>query len=597
MNPVSTTHNVGRLGLALLGAALALLLCHTVAAGGGLPPGTFAGPCDPWVPVNAGAFGMDSGNSYSGEEGFEVAVFAGQLYVGMEADNAKGARLWRTRAGVPVPTGQADWEEVAADGDGFPFGNPTLAQNDHIDSLAAFDGMLYASTANRSGHDLGTRLYRSPSGAPGSWTSVITPGFGDVDNVNFKDMVVVPVAGEDWLCGGTANSERGAAIWCTTDGLTWTQRSPDGFGVVSNTLIASTGVFSEGSGTGLYVGVCNDEGGGLWRTTDLVTWTQVFTAADRPRVEVVGAFDGALYLAAGAFDGRDAGDPALRLYRSPSGDPGTWAEVGSALGQDPHNTRTIVDGATVYNGALYVATMNATTGAEVWRTTEGVTWTQVNADGFGATTTFASELITFNGYLYAWTSDYATGQRVLRTGCPIAEAHAITEAGRRDFPGVGAVVTLTAGALDVVTVSVLPGAPPTAQTSTLPVARTYRVQAAPVTAPFTVDLTLSYGVTDLATSDADTTTLYLSRWEADTWVACAQSCRARDPAARTVTCRDVAADDGAPLATWAIAGQDAAPTRVGVISGVGASRLGWGAAIALLVVVGCWILHRFGNGL
>ncbi|MGC9395858.1 MAG: hypothetical protein ACP5J4_13515 [Anaerolineae bacterium] len=566
-------------------AVLLLFSLQAVTASDALPPATFAGPCSAWTPVNDGAFGMGTGNDgdYSNEEGFEVVVFDGRLYVGMEADNAYGARLWRTKAGVRVPTGQADWEEVAADANGWPFGNPNKEQNDHIDSLAVFQGALYASTANRSGFSPGTLIYSSTTGNPNSWTRVISAGFGDVNNVNFKDMRVF----QDWLCGGTANDETGAEVWCTQDGAQWEQKNSSGFDVVSNTLIASTGVFSGG----LYVGVVSDViSGSVWRTDDLATWTQVFTATDHHRVEIAAPFDGYLYVAAGAYDGRYGGGP-LQLHRSATGDPGSWEEVGQAVGANVDNTRTIVDGATVYNGALYLATMNATDGTEVWRATNGVTWTQQNASGFGVTETFAAQLTTFNGYLYAWTSNYSTGQRVYRTACPICQTRTITGAGRYDFDGAGAHITLTAGLPEAITVCVRPGAPPTAQTTSLPVARAYHLAAAPATEPFTGDLTLHYTPEELAASEIVTaTSIYLARWTGSTWEACPETGRARDVAARTVTCRNVS-----DFSTWAIAGEGGTPTRVRARAHTRATRpaLGsWHGGLLLVlayVAVHTWV--------
>ncbi|HZD58423.1 MAG TPA: hypothetical protein VE136_16945, partial [Anaerolineales bacterium] len=94
--------------------------------------------CTEWTQVNSSAFGLGAGpdGEYSNEEGFEIINFKDQLYVGMEADNSLGARLWRTKLGVEMPNSQADWEEVAADQEGYPFGVPDSVQNDHIDSLA-----------------------------------------------------------------------------------------------------------------------------------------------------------------------------------------------------------------------------------------------------------------------------------------------------------------------------------------------------------------------------------------------------------------------------------------------------------------------------
>lgn len=139
----------------------------------------------------------------------------------MEANNSLGARLWRTKAGVTTPATQADWEEVAADSQGYPFGNYDLLQNDHIDSLAEFNNFLDVSTGNRGNGGetpTGALLYRSASSNSDSWGSpLISAGFGDINNENFKDMVVF----QGWLCGGTWNQTDGAEVWCSQDGQTW----------------------------------------------------------------------------------------------------------------------------------------------------------------------------------------------------------------------------------------------------------------------------------------------------------------------------------------------------------------------------------------
>jgi hypothetical protein len=554
---------------------------HSAQALGGpatLPPDTFAGPCKPWAQVNDGAFGLGAGGdgSYDQEEGFEVLVFDGRLYVGMEADNTLGARLWRTRSGVRIPWRQADWEEVAADGSGNPFGLLDRAQNDHVDSLAGFGGALYASTANRSGVYSGTLIYTSTSGAAGSWTQAISAGFGYTQNTNFKDMTVFRVGSTDWLCGGSGNEQAGVQVWCTADGVSWAQKNASGFGLVSNTLTASTGVFSGA----LYVGVVNAAGGSVWRTADLAAWTQVYTATDRPRVEVIGELDGCLYVAEGASDGRAAADPTMRIYRSSTGDAGAWSEVGAQVHGDAHNTRTIVDGGAVYNGALYVAVMNATSGAEVWRTTNGVDWAQVGADGFGISRTFAAELIPFDGYLYAWTSNYTSGQQVLRTACPICQERAISDTGRFDFAGVGAALTFSVESLDAVTVCVYPAAWPTTQTTALPVARYYEIAISPAAGTFTADLAFSYSGAELDASGAASDTLYLTRWTGSGWADCPPEQRSRDTLSNTVACRDVTA-----FSTWAIAGSGGAPSRVGMVGLRVRDRRVLGAWLFLLPVI------------
>ncbi len=402
---------------------LALLLLSPTAAHA-------AGPtlCAPWTQVNADAFGLGSGpnGSYASEEGFEVIVFGDQLYVGMEADNTYGARLWRTRAGVTAPAGQADWEEVIADAAGRPFGQPNITQNDHIDSLAAFDGYLYASTANGGDSAFGTQVWRSATGDRGTWVQVNTDGFGDLRNTNFKDMVLF----DGWLCGGTRNQVTGAQVWCTADGISWTRKNTDGFNAPAVIEVWSAAVYA----AALYFGVQDrgmdpseaDDVARLYRTTSLNgadTWSKIYVGPPGSyRVDLLGALRGYLYIATRSADG-------IIILRGATGDPGTWTQVNTAgmVAGRRTNFGAVVDGAAAYNAALYVAVSNTTTGVEVWRTAglleaggPQVDWAQMGGSGLGDPNNSHAELIPFNGDLYAWTTNYHTGQQVRRTRCPTA---------------------------------------------------------------------------------------------------------------------------------------------------------------------------------
>jgi hypothetical protein len=395
--------------------------------------------CWPWVQVNQDAFGLGAGpdGTYNAEEGFEVLVFNDQLYLGMEADNSLGARLWRTREGVHTPDGQADWEEVIADGNGYPFGVSNPHQNDHVDSLAEFGGYLYASTANGGSYQLGTRLFRSLTGAPGSWQDAIASygaGFGDLNNTNFKDMQVF----EGWLCGGTENDTTGAQVWCTLDGATWLQKNRGGFGIAeddsSNVKIWSGFVY-DGN---LYFGVQNnglnpssdsDDVARLFRTSDLdpgePQWTQVYNGAPGSyRVDILGELDQALYISVRSASG-------IVILRSADGGTGSWEQVNqSGMGLTPDNLTAVVDGATLYNGGLYVAVSNFSSGFQLWRTDGSpqcggpqVDWERVGGDGLTDNHNIHAELIEFNGWLYAWTSNFTSGQQVLRSNCPLGGSY------------------------------------------------------------------------------------------------------------------------------------------------------------------------------
>jgi len=442
--------------------------------------------CSAFSQVNDSAFGMGTGadSSYSSEEGFEVLVFNNQLYVGMEADNSFGARIWRTKSGVLHPTSQADWQEVAADSNGYPFGVSNITQNDHIDSLASFNNFIYASTANGGTSKYGTRIFRSATGAANSWEDAITAygaGFGDVYNTNFKDMQVF----QGYLCGGTQNWNVGAQVWCTADGTTWTQKNVSGFGATyynnRNVEVWSGFVFNNA----LYFGVqslgalrsdTTDDVGKVYRTTSLngtPTWSEVFTGeAASHRADILGELDGYLYVST-----RSAG--GIAIFRSPSGDAGTWTQVNIAgMDGNTNNIYSVVDNAAVYDDILYLAVSNTVDGLELWRTSgtpEGdslVDWEQVSSNGLGDTKNIHAQLVTFNDNLYAWTSNYSTGQEVLYTTCGegIPAATNTPTATATNTPTATATNTPTATATKTPTATVTNTPLPTATNTPLPTA-------------------------------------------------------------------------------------------------------------------------------
>ncbi len=394
--------------------------------------------CSTWTQVNLDAFGLGQGSDgsfngqiyegYSAEEGFETTVFNNQLYLGMEADNSMGARIWRSKSGVIAPSSQDDWEEVIANPDGLPFGLANPMQADHIDSLESFNGSLFASIANRTGSPLGTRVFRSSSGDPNSWVDAVSSQTSpegtkltDASNENFKDMQVF----QGQLCGGTGNRIFGAQVWCTSNGSAWSQKNTSGFGNSDNNTIWSGLVFSNT----LLFGVqninntpnnANDDFGVLYQTSNLngkPTWTPVFTGtAGSNRIDLLGVFDGELYIS-------DRSPNGIAIFRSPTARAGSWVQAnipGMALNR-PNNTNTIVDGAVVFNNELYVSVANTTTGVEVWKTAAGLpggpVWVQVGSSGLGDAYNLYAELVVFNNALYAWTSNYLTGQQVLRLDC------------------------------------------------------------------------------------------------------------------------------------------------------------------------------------
>jgi len=515
--------------------------------------------CQPFTQVNADAFGMDTGSntSYSSEEAFEVLVFNGQLYLGMEGDNIYGARIWRTKPGVQIATSQSSWEEVAADPYGYPFGIQNVVEADHIDSLAEFNGYIFASVANGGTSSYGTRVFRSPNGDPGTWentTAAIGPGFGSTDNINFKDMQVF----DGHLCGGTQNWSVGAQVWCTSDGTTWTQKNFSGFGESAanprNTQVWSGYVYDGALYFGTHhVGALysnyDDDIGKLYRTLSLSgtpTWEEVFSSeSDSYRVNILGELDGYLYISARNANG-------IVIYRSLGGDQGTWQQVNvPGMDGDANNYAVAVDTATTYNDALYVAITNKITGLELWRTTgllDGkgtlVAWEQVGGSGFGDSKNILAQLIPFNGYLYAWTANYSTGQQVLQTECGYEETINVGNP-NVDYtfaPEIGAQILFQElGSVSQVTVRAYPGAwDPEGLIidGVVPVKRHYNVSVNG--AGYHADVTLKYDQSEFDQSEiSDETTTYQAIWSGVEWEACPTGHQDRDTDANTVSCVDV----------------------------------------------------------
>ncbi|MBI4492460.1 MAG: SMP-30/gluconolactonase/LRE family protein [Chloroflexi bacterium] len=237
--------------------------------------------------------------------------------------------------------GVPDWVQRNLNG----FGNP---KNSAIRSLAPFGGQLYAGTHNSSGS--GAQLWRGSGG--GDWVAVTVNGFGDPTNAGIDHLVEF----NGRLYAGTrswdyaTSASRGGQVWRSTDGGTWEQVAVAGFGDPSNLEVFRFAVFN------------NQLYAATWRSGSLGT----------------------------------------EVWRSSSGDAGTWSRV---LGSGAGDTRNAVGLAfSVFNGFLYAGTYNTTTGGEVWRTADGLAWTQVNADGFGSTNNRGvTGLAVFNGALYAST--------------------------------------------------------------------------------------------------------------------------------------------------------------------------------------------------
>lgn len=385
--------------------------------------------CQPFTQVNSNAFGLGQGSipGFVGERSYEVIVFNNRLYLGMEADDSLGARLWRNGK---VSASKRSWEELSVSSNGLPFGVTNRNEVDHIDSLAEFGGYLYVSTGSDVDTPSGTRVFRSSTGNRGTWenaTPYDTAGFGDLNNIGFSDMQVF----DGWLCGGTRNAVTGAQVWCTQDGTQWSLKSFGGLGnfvdVPGNAAITSGHVFFRGIyfsvlNTGLDPKDPSDDSASLYRATDLLgmpAWQEIYSSGENGgEIIILGDFGGYLYI---SLEGKEG----IKILRSERGNPGTWVQVNlDGMDYESGNALSSVDGAVVHDEYLYISISNADYGLQVWRTsgdlTEGsltLEWELIESGGLGDVNNHSAQLIAYNGFLYAWTTNEVTGQQVRQTSC------------------------------------------------------------------------------------------------------------------------------------------------------------------------------------
>jgi hypothetical protein len=244
------------------------------------------------------------------QEGYEMiaipTVFKDQLYLAVgDAEELLPLQIMRTRDG-------RQWEAVVPSFEGWFSGGFT-----------SFQGALYVGICDVI-EDYHCRLWRSPSGDPGTWEEVaVFPTWNDISSfATFKGGLYVSsmfTLDED---GFTA-----AQIWRSFDGVNWEPVIMNGFGNPSN---ITTWSFGQKDGY-LYVGTGGFEGGGdIWRTRDGRNWKPV------------------------TKDG---------------------------LG----NPNNLVFGFVTYQNLLYAYSVNFVDGCEVYSSKDGIHWTPANEPGWGDT--------------------------------------------------------------------------------------------------------------------------------------------------------------------------------------------------------------------
>ena len=175
-----------------------------------------------------------------------LAEYGGWLYVGATKQDSE-AQIWRTFTG---DGNLSNWTQVAAGTD------PA-----RITGLAEFGGALYAAVESEAP----AQIWQSYGGALGTWTTVVSDGFGDSNTLSTGGMAVFGGC----LYVGAGNAVFGAQLWRTCNGESWEPAISPGFGDPNNQKVQMVYVFQNQ----LYISVVNTGTGiRLWRSTDGSIW-------------------------------------------------------------------------------------------------------------------------------------------------------------------------------------------------------------------------------------------------------------------------------------------------------------------------------------
>jgi hypothetical protein len=319
--------------------------------------------------------------------------FNGKLYAGL-TNWTDGSSVWRSDDG-------RHWTQTSD----FGFDGVQTGVNAAIGDLQVFNSQLYAGT--RWGSDNG-QIWRSADGE--AWTQVSDPDFAGIGSfVVYNNVLYAGTWARDLL--------KGAEIWRSATGASgdWDLlATSDLTNNPHNSAVTAMSVF----GTNLYAGIQNtDSGSQIWVTSNGTTWSPVNQDGFGEGVSN-GGVDSLTVFQNQLFAGTSNCDAGGQVWRSDNGT--AWTKVVDGGFGDINNC--VVANLIVHGKHLYSVTNNHPwngdyTGVEVWRTQDGVNWTQVNPDGFGDGNNQAgaynnATVAVFHNSLFVGVHNWASGTEV-----------------------------------------------------------------------------------------------------------------------------------------------------------------------------------------
>ena len=236
-------------------------------------------------------------------------------------------------------------------------------------SQAVFNDQLYVGTFSP---DIGARIFRY-DGA--NWETVVTNGLTSPNNTGVRNLIVF----NGQLYAGTFNADDGGEVWRTSDGDNWETVVSGGFGNPLNTGVRAMRIFANR----LLIGVQADDAvGQLYSTQDGENYSPLILfglGGANTSIHALEEFNGWLYL------GTKNSSSGLQVWRSLNGRNwdnvvGPLADTVSGFGFAKNN---VVFDLHTYDGHLYVGSGNWPFGFTMFRSADGINYTQVGQQGFG----------------------------------------------------------------------------------------------------------------------------------------------------------------------------------------------------------------------
>jgi hypothetical protein len=270
---------------------------------------------------------------------------------------------------VSFNVGQADahsWEQVGQSN----FGGP---QSIRVTRLIEFNNKLYAVIQNLVAPNTTTQIWYTSDGA--NWTQSM--GYpSNYTSVLFNDTEVFN--GNIYVAQSNGGVTNEAYIYRSSDGINWgSSVIANGFGDPNNLRILDI----KAIGTYLYAVTANlTTGTEIWRSPsgDLGSWIQVADVGfgdDNNIAAGIDTFNGSVYAATTNIN------PAAgaQIWVSADGSGG-WTQLGIS-GLDPVNKNYGVNMSVVYKGAIYFLAYEDFDTPRMWKSTDGLTMTPVPSSG------------------------------------------------------------------------------------------------------------------------------------------------------------------------------------------------------------------------